>query len=61
MDVPEDTNYVTLWRDAEENERRERREMVRLTLDISNRQQREEYEGKRLFACKTSCSSLMAE
>jgi hypothetical protein len=46
MDLPEDTEYVSHWKATEEKEKKERSEMMRLTLNMSHRQEREEYEGK---------------
>ena len=46
MEMPEETDYVSHWKATEEHENKERREMMRLTLDMSQRQEREEYEGR---------------
>lgn len=47
MEMPEETDYVSHWKATEEHENKERREMMRLTLDMSHRQEREEYEGRK--------------
>ncbi|OQV15510.1 Regulator of nonsense transcripts 2 [Hypsibius exemplaris] len=56
MDLPEDTEYVSHWKATEETEKRERSEMMRLTLNMSHRQEREEFED----LVSTSTRSLPA-
>ena len=49
MALPGDTEYVSHWKATEEKEKVERSEMMRLTLNMSHRQEREEFEGNLFY------------